>query len=140
MGGCSCVAASRHLAKQVLRQAKAFNPEIFSGLGGHHPSLMPKDCNDACVDAVVITEGDKTIVELLAEYENSGKLSRINGIAYRDKDGNFKINPPRGLMEMNALPAPARNLTRRVRKKAVLQSQLAIDRLHCLLAGVSIHV
>jgi radical SAM superfamily enzyme YgiQ (UPF0313 family) len=101
----------------VLRQAKAFNSEIFSVLGGHHPSLMPKDCNDACVDSVVIGEGEKTIVELLAEYENSGNLSSINGIAYRDKDGNFKINPPRGLTDMNVLPALSRNLTRRYRKK-----------------------
>jgi len=117
MVGCSCIAANSHLAKQVLRQAKAFNSEIFSVLGGHHPSLMPKDCNDACVDSVVIGEGEKTIVELLAGYENSGNLSSINGIAYRDKDGNFKINPPRGLTDMNVLPALSRNLTRRYRKK-----------------------
>ncbi|CAB1064513.1 hypothetical protein D1BOALGB6SA_9309 [Olavius sp. associated proteobacterium Delta 1] len=117
MVGCSCVAANSHLAKKVLSQAKAFNPEIFTVLGGHHPSLMPRDCNDDNVDAVVIGEGEKTIVELLAECDNNGNLSSIKGIAYRDKDGNFKINPSRELMDLNDLPTPARNLTRKYREK-----------------------
>jgi radical SAM superfamily enzyme YgiQ (UPF0313 family) len=117
MVGCSCVAANSHLAKQVLSQVKAFNPEIFTVLGGHHPSLMPQDCNAACVDAVVIGEGEQTIVELLAAFENKGSLSNIKGIAYRDRDGNFKINPPRDLMDIDTMPAPARHLTQKYRKK-----------------------
>jgi len=117
MVGCSCVAANSHLAKHVLKQAKAINPEIFTVLGGHHPSLMPRDCNDDCVDAVVIGEGEKTIVELLAKCGNNGNLSSIEGIAFRDKDGNFIINPPRELMDLNDLPIPARHLTRKYREK-----------------------
>jgi radical SAM superfamily enzyme YgiQ (UPF0313 family) len=78
---------------------------------------MPLDCNDPCVDTIVIGEGEQTIVELLAVFENKGNLSNVRGIAYKDEEGNFKINPPRELMDMNTLPAPARNLTQKYRKK-----------------------
>ncbi|UCE07476.1 MAG: cobalamin-dependent protein [bacterium] len=115
--GSSCVAANSHLAKSLLKQVKDFNREIFTVLGGHHPSLMPNDCDDDCVDAVVIGEGEETIVELTAKYETNRSLSNIRGIAFRDKDGNFKINPLRELMDLNTLPRPARNLTQKYRKK-----------------------
>ena len=116
MVGCSCVAANSHLAKQVLKQVKNYNPEIFTILGGHHPSLMPEDCDDDCIDAVVIGEGEQTLAELAAISERNDNLSGIKGIAYRDKDGNFKINPRRELMDLNTLPMPARNLTHKYRK------------------------
>ena len=119
MVGCSCVAANSHLAKQVLKQVKDFDKEIFTILGGHHPSLMPKDCDDDSVDAVVIGEGEKTIVELAANCETNRNLSDIKGIAFRDEYGNFKINPHRELMDMNTLPVPARNLTQKYRRKGV---------------------
>jgi radical SAM superfamily enzyme YgiQ (UPF0313 family) len=117
MVGCSCVAANSHLAKQVLKQVKKFNREIFTILGGHHPSLMPEDCDDDSVDAVVIGEGEQTLTELAAKCENNGNLAGIKGIGYRDKDGNFKLNPRRELMDLNTLPMPARNLTHKYRKK-----------------------
>jgi radical SAM superfamily enzyme YgiQ (UPF0313 family) len=117
MVGCSCVAANSHLAKQVLKQVKNYNREIFTILGGHHPSLMPEDCDDDCIDAVVIGEGEQTLAELAAISERNDNLSGIKGIAYRDKDGNFKINPRRELMDLNTLPMPARNLTHKYREK-----------------------
>jgi len=117
--GCSCVAANSHLAKQVLNQVKDFNREIFTVLGGHHPSLMPEDCDDDSVDAIVIGEGEKTLLELVAKIEENGNLSGLKGIAFRDEEGHFIINPHRELMDINELPKPARNLTQKYRQKSL---------------------
>jgi radical SAM superfamily enzyme YgiQ (UPF0313 family) len=115
MVGCSCVAANSRIAKQMLKHVKNFNPEIFTVLGGHHPSLMPEDCDDDAVDIVVIGEGEQTLAELAAICGKNENLDGIKGIAYRDEDGNFKINPRRELMDLNTLPMPARHLTQKYR-------------------------
>jgi radical SAM superfamily enzyme YgiQ (UPF0313 family) len=117
MVGCSCVAANSHMAKQLLKQVKDINPEILTVLGGHHPSLMPEDCDDDCVDFVVIGEGEQTLVELAAKCETNGSVKDIRGIAYKDKGGYFRINPRRELMDLNILPMPARHLTQKYRLK-----------------------
>jgi anaerobic magnesium-protoporphyrin IX monomethyl ester cyclase len=65
------------------------------------------------LDAVVVGEGEETMVEL-AEYgdRNCGKLEDIRGIAYQDlKSGNIKFNAPRPLIkDLDKIPFPARHL------------------------------
>ena len=63
--GCSCVAANSHLAKQVLRRVKGFRRDVVTIVGGHHPSLMPEDCNEAFIDIVVIGEGEETLRDVV---------------------------------------------------------------------------
>jgi radical SAM superfamily enzyme YgiQ (UPF0313 family) len=117
--GCSCVAANSHLVKQVLRRVKKFRPDIVTIAGGHHPSLMPEDCNEASIDVVVIGEGEETLHEIVLECESKHNWERIPGIAYRSKDGEFRINRDRELMDLDKLPMPARSLTRIYRDKGV---------------------
>ena len=115
--GCSCVAANSHLAKQVLRRVKEVSPDIITVVGGHHPSLMPEDCNEPFIDAVVIGEGEETLYEFVGACEAHRDWGEIPGIAYRSKDGEFQINRDRELMDLNKLPTPARSLTQRYRDK-----------------------
>jgi radical SAM superfamily enzyme YgiQ (UPF0313 family) len=110
--GCSCVAANSHLAKQVLRRVKQFDPEAITIIGGHHPSLMPEDCNEASIDIVVIGEGEEALYEIVGACETKRDWGEIPGIAYRFKGGEFRINRDRDLMDLDELPIPARNLTR----------------------------
>ncbi len=115
--GCSCVAANSHLAKQVLRGVKEFDRDIVTIVGGHHPSLMPEDCNEAFIDVVVIGEGEETLSELVGACESRRNFEGIPGMAYRLKDGSFRINRERELMDLDKLPTPARNLNRVHREK-----------------------
>ena len=115
--GCSCVAANCHLVKQVLRRVKEIAPEIITVVGGHHPSLMPEDCNEAFINVVVIGEGEETLYELVGACETRRNWGEIPGIAYRSKEGEFRINRNRELMDLNKFPIPARNLTRLNRDK-----------------------
>jgi len=115
--GCSCVAANSHLAKQVLGRVKEFAPDIVTVVGGHHPSLMPEDCNETFIDVVVMGEGEETLYELAGAIESKRKWEEIRGIAFRSKEGGFRINQDRELMDLNKLPMPARSLTRLHRDK-----------------------
>ena len=115
--GCSCVAANSHLVKQLLRRVKKLAPEIITVVGGHHPSLMPEDCNEPFIDIVVIGEGEETLYEVVERCESNRDWEGISGIAYRTKDGEFRVNRSRELMDLDKLPVPARSLTRFYRDK-----------------------
>jgi radical SAM superfamily enzyme YgiQ (UPF0313 family) len=115
--GCSCVTANSHLAKQVLGRVKKFSPDMITVVGGHHPSLMPEDFNEVSTDAVVIGEGEETLYEFVETCESKGNWEEIPGIAYRSKDGEFRVNPQRELMDLDKFSIPARSLTRLARNK-----------------------
>jgi radical SAM superfamily enzyme YgiQ (UPF0313 family) len=115
--GCSCIAANSHLAKQVLRRVKELAPDIVTVIGGHHPSLMPEDCNEPFIDIVVIGEGEETLSEVVEACESKRNWGEILGIAYRSKDGEFRINRDRELMDLNKLTMPARSLNQFYRDK-----------------------
>lgn len=112
IAGCSCVAANSHLVKQVLRKVKELSPTTITIVGGHHPSLMPEDCNETFIDIVVIGEGEETLYEIVETCACHRNWEGIPGIAYRTKDTQFRINPYRELMDLNKFPKPARNLTK----------------------------
>ena len=117
--GCSCVAANCYLVKQVLKKVKELSPDIITVIGGHHPSLMPEDCNEAFIDVVVIGEGEETLYEVVGACESRRNWEGIPGIAYRTKDGEFRINRYRELMDLDKLPMPARSLTQLHRDKGL---------------------
>jgi radical SAM superfamily enzyme YgiQ (UPF0313 family) len=115
--GCSCVAANSHLVKQVLRRVKELSPTTVTIVGGHHPSLMPEDCNEAFIDVVVIGEGEETLYAVAKACESKQGWEGIQGIAYRTEDAEFRINPNRELMDLNKLPKAARGVTQLYRDK-----------------------
>jgi radical SAM superfamily enzyme YgiQ (UPF0313 family) len=115
--GCSCVAANSHLVKQVLKRVKEFSPDIITVVGGHHPSLMPEDCNETFIDIVVIGEGEESLDEIVGACECKRSSEEIPGIAYRSKEGEFRVNRDRELMDLDKFPMPARSLTRVHRDK-----------------------
>lgn len=117
--GCSCVAANSHLAKRALRTVKELAPDTLTVVGGHHASLMPEDFTDPFIDVVVIGEGEETLHELLRAHESKRPCEGIPGIAYRTKDGGFRINVDRELMDLDQLPMPARYLTQQHRDKGL---------------------
>ncbi len=80
----------------------------FYVLGGHGPAPEPEYfLNKTQADAVVIGEGEITVIELLDAVDNSKSLAGIKGIAYRVGDEVF-INPQRPLIEnIDSIPSPA---------------------------------
>jgi len=103
----------------VLKKVKQFAPEAITIIGGHHPSLMPEDCNEAFIDIVVIGEGEEALCEIVGACETKRDWGEIPGIAYRLKGGEFRINRHREFMDLDELPTPARGLTRLHRDNGV---------------------
>ncbi len=76
--------------RKLLYISEAINKvkkKPFYILGGHGPSPEPEFfLRKTKADAVVIGEGESTIVDLLEAIENNNDLSSVEGIVYRDGD------------------------------------------------------
>ena len=98
------------LAREIKANFSSERPVIF---GGPHVTIRPLEVlNNDPVDYIVIGEGEKTVVELMAVLNSNdlGKLSEVKGIGFK-KDGKLVINPPRELIEdLDSIAFPARHL------------------------------
>lgn len=83
----------------------------FYIIGGHGPSPEPEFfLRKTLADAVVIGEGEDTIVELMSALVNKASLSRVSGIAYRDGE-HVKVNKRRlVIQDIDSIPYPAYEL------------------------------
>jgi len=100
--------------RKLLKISEAINQaknRPFFVIGGHGPSPEPEYfLRKTKADAVVIGEGEVTIVELLKAIEGKTALTDIKGIAFL-KDGNFIQTPKRALNKnIDTLPFPAWDL------------------------------
>lgn len=100
------------LVRELARAIKNAHPLVPVALGGAHPSATPLETvSDKSIDYVVISEGDRTIVELVKSIRNYNALREIDGIAYKDEAGVPRVNPKTKFIEdIDTLPFPAREL------------------------------
>jgi radical SAM superfamily enzyme YgiQ (UPF0313 family) len=62
-------------------------------------------------DIVCIGEGEETIVDLLGALETGQELSSVDGIWFKDREGNVQKTPPRlPMKDLDAIPFPAWDL------------------------------
>ena len=106
--GISAVKPNREMALSVAEKAKAFGAQVI--LGGPDPTYTPKTyLASPAIDLVVHHEGELTLLELLRSEIN--EYPQIDGIAYRDQDGQIIINSRREyILNLDELPLPARDL------------------------------
>ncbi|MDD4979800.1 MAG: radical SAM protein [Candidatus Omnitrophica bacterium] len=100
--------------RKLLGLSQAINNSVnrpFYIIGGHGPSPEPEFyLKKTKADAVVIGEGEITVVELLDAVRHQQSLSKIKGIAYLDGD-KAVINERRPLIEdIDKIPFPAYEL------------------------------
>jgi anaerobic magnesium-protoporphyrin IX monomethyl ester cyclase len=79
--------------------------------GGALPTISPEQFLPD-FDLVVLGEGEQTMLEITNQFKNSTSLTKINGIAYVEKEtGLIKRTPPRPLLgNLDSLPPPSREL------------------------------
>jgi len=118
--GVTCLTTEVYNAQELLKQAKAALPDVFTVVGGHHVSLVPQDFQQPYVDAIVIGEGEETFKELLEALGRAGPgnrdeaLAGIEGLAWRHEENEWVVNAPRRLVgSLDDLPMPARHLAQR---------------------------
>jgi radical SAM superfamily enzyme YgiQ (UPF0313 family) len=100
--------------KKLLKISEAINnskQRPFYIIGGHCPSPEPEYfLKKSQADAIVIGEGENTIIELVEAISNKKSLANIKGIAFRDGE-KIKINEERPLIEnIDTIPFPAYHL------------------------------
>ncbi len=100
------------LAKEAYRLVKALRScgaKLVAG--GPHATLLPEEPLDQGFDAVVVGEGEPTIVEAVESLLGRMPLDAVRGLVYRDADGRIQRNAPRPLLtNLDSLPRPARHL------------------------------
>ena len=99
-------------AKKTAADLRNILPAVYLAVGGPYPVALQEKCLEDCpeLDAVVTGEGEITVVEMLDQLSGNKSLEGVEGIAYR-AGKEIKKNPPRPLIvDLDALPFPAREL------------------------------
>ncbi len=85
-------------------------------IGGHHITLLPQKLPEH-FDFAVIGEGEETTLQIMHTFCRSEDgfseklLSKIKGIAFRDSNGQVRVNSPRELIHpLDRIPFPAWDL------------------------------
>jgi anaerobic magnesium-protoporphyrin IX monomethyl ester cyclase len=95
----------------VLRDVKNISRDIFTVMGGPHVTFCAQETMDACpdIDAVVLGEGEATVVELVKTLKSGKSLQNVRGLVYRENQ-TIKFTGPRPFIaNIAALPEPARH-------------------------------
>jgi anaerobic magnesium-protoporphyrin IX monomethyl ester cyclase len=105
--GVPCWTLERGQAFKVARMARQILPRVKVVLGGHHATAFPDQmfrCADA--DAVVLGEGEETILELTRALLEGTELSGIPGIVFR-RDGQVIRTVERPFIsDLDSIPYP----------------------------------
>jgi len=108
--GATCVTLNYPVARRMLKACKAFDPQIFTVIGGPHVTFALEETllTSPWIDAVVIGEGERTFVELAGAVQEDKDPSSVPGIAYAEA-GKLVKTPHRARIEnLDELPLPAR--------------------------------
>ncbi|TQR44802.1 B12-binding domain-containing radical SAM protein [Paenibacillus popilliae] len=108
--GFSCYIWNIEETIKVVNMLRKVRPEIRIVLGGPEVSYDTKEWMGRLsdVDFIVMGEGEETLLHLLREIEGEGKYHFVFGVAYRNKQGEVVINPPRPKLDLNEIPSPHR--------------------------------
>ncbi len=99
-------------AVRIAEVVRSISPETFIFVGGHHPSLRPIDFLLPSIDAVVIGEGEQTVIDLCRCLEEGGEISSVAGLAVNGRAGQY-LTPNRPLIgDLNSLPPPDRTISK----------------------------
>jgi len=109
--GITCLSDQRASWFRLIELIRRIDNSIKIVLGGPHPSLMTEQVLiNFKPDAIVLGEGEITMLELVKAWESGEDLSDVKGIAYLDK-GRVKRNDERErIKDLDSLPFPARHL------------------------------
>ncbi|MHB9091891.1 MAG: B12-binding domain-containing radical SAM protein, partial [Chloroflexota bacterium] len=102
-------------ARQVLAEIKACDPTIITVMGGHHASLCPEDFDSPNVDYIVIGEGEVTLPDLLDTLESKRDPRAVEGVIYRENEGQVFSGPRAAIRDLDSSPVPDREATAQYR-------------------------
>jgi len=119
--GATCVTLNYPTARRMLKVCKAFDPHIFTVIGGPHVTFALEETllQSPWIDAIVIGEGERTLVELVRAVEEDKDIHQVPGIAFADGDMVVKTPSQVRIENLDQLPLPARELLPMARYRAL---------------------
>ena len=80
---------------KLCQKIREINPNLKIVWGGPHPTLLPEETlRHKLVDIIVISEGERTVVELTQALKNNIGLRSIKGLGYKE-DEKLLFTAPR---------------------------------------------
>ncbi len=109
--GLSCVTVTAGRTYDIARDIRKHFPDKKIIMGNIHPSIFHREIlQDNLADAIVLGEGEKTIVDLVRAFDGDNAFSEVKGIAYRD-NGSVQVTEPQEFVtDLDTLPFPAWHL------------------------------
>ena len=91
---------------------KKYHPDKKVVVGGSSASSIPRTLLERTqADIACISEGERTVKELVECLEGSGDLRKVLGIWFKDDNGEVRANPPREIIkDLDSIPFPAWDL------------------------------
>ncbi|HPO09670.1 MAG TPA: radical SAM protein [bacterium] len=110
--GISCLTPTIPFGYEIAKAVKEISPDTVLVMGGSHSSALPQRTLEECpaLDAVVMGEGEQTLLECAERVRSGSSLAGCPGLAHRH-GGSITMEPPRPLISsLDELPFPAREL------------------------------
>ncbi|MDD2332262.1 MAG: radical SAM protein [Candidatus Cloacimonetes bacterium] len=109
--GVSCVTATYHIARDIIRMVKASHPSLKTIIGGHHATFLYKEVfEESGVDYVCRGEGEEVFPALLTALTTGDPYPCLPGIVFK-KDGHYYNDEQIALLEsLDDLPRISRDL------------------------------
>lgn len=100
------------IVRKLSKEIKKVFPAVPIVVGGAHPSATPiETIQNTCIDYVIISEGEKTLNELVENIDHEEYIRRLDGICFERKNGELVFNPKTKFIEnLDSLPFPSRDL------------------------------
>ncbi len=82
--GFGVISWNRSVTGEIIKQIRETTKDKFIMCGGKDPSYVPEKYLKYGADAVVLGEGEETVVDLLNAYNLHNSLKEVNGIAFQN--------------------------------------------------------
>lgn len=105
--GFSCYIWNMGIIAEVVENLKKILPKTIIILGGPEVSYEAENVllENSSADMVIRGEGEVTFLELCTYFvDKEGSLSTIDGITYRDENGNILSTPKRKAVNLDDIP------------------------------------
>jgi radical SAM superfamily enzyme YgiQ (UPF0313 family) len=108
--GLSAITQNIAEAYMVATIVKDARPNVKIVIGGVHASTVPDEVAAECPDCFVIQgEGEEAFPAFLDALEGTRGFDAVPGLLWRE-GGLLRKNPPRAVVDLDALPLPAYDL------------------------------
>ncbi|MBI5452896.1 cobalamin B12-binding domain-containing protein [Candidatus Gottesmanbacteria bacterium] len=106
--GLSALTCEADVMHKIAAVSKKINKKAIVIAGGPHPTVVfDQVLKDNNIDYAVIGEGEETMTELIESFNTGADVSKVDGIAFRQRGGVVFTNKREYIANLDSLAYPA---------------------------------